>query len=210
MKNISFAILLILSLWLCPPTSAQNVADVWQGIPQNIHPTIDSLSRLDMIDLYRAGMKAHAKTLLDDTAKLITIGDTYLLLRTSKASTLQIKCIREKKKSIYAIITTVEGSVPNSHIDLYNEKWEAIPLKKHFTPLAVESFIDKSKSTKQTTVDICQEVVIPTIQYTMNDSTNDIEAIPTFLQTLDKESRERIAPHILSSIKLLWSGKKWK
>lgn len=209
--KISFGIiLLILSLWLCAPTSAQTIADAWHKMPTSIHHTIDSTARLDMTDLYRAGMKAIAPTLLGDTAQLIAMSDTYLLLRTSKASTMQIKCIKGKKKSIYAIITTVDGPVPNSHIDLYNEKWQTIPLKKHFKPLSVENFIEKSVNKEPTSSDIRNTIVIPAIQYTMNDSTNDIEATATFMQALDKESRERIAPHILPTIQLQWNGKKWK
>lgn len=190
--------------------SAQNVADVWQKLPRNLHTTIDSVARLDMIDLYRAGMTATAPTLMGDTAQLITLSDNYLLLRTSKASTMQIKLIKLKKKTIYAIITTVEGPAPNSHIDLYNEEWETIPLKKYIKLPTVKDFISVDNPSADIRQEIGKSIVIPTIQYTINDSTNDITALPSFMQTLDKESRERIMPHIQSSIKLHWNGKKWK
>lgn len=190
--------------------SAQNVADVWQKLPRNLHTTIDSVARLDMIDLYRAGMTATAPTLMGDTAQLIVLSDNYLLLRTSKASTMQIKLIKLKKKTIYAIITTVEGPAPNSHIDLYNEEWETIPLKKYIKLPTVNDFISVDNPSADIRQEIGKSIVIPTIQYTMNDSTNDITALPSFMQTLDKESRERIMPHIQSSIKLHWNGKKWK
>ena len=190
--------------------SAQSVADVWQQLPRNIHSTIDSVARLDMTDLYRAGMTATAPTLMGDTAQLITLSDNYLLLRTSKASTMQIKLIKLKKKTIYAIITTVEGPAPNSHIDLYNEEWETIPLKKYIKLPTVNDFISIDNPSADIRQEIGKSIVIPTIQYMMNDSTNDITALPSFMQTLDKESRERITPHIQSSIKLHWNGKKWK
>lgn len=190
--------------------SAQSVADVWQKLPRDLHTTIDSVARLDMIDLYRAGMTATAPTLMGDTAQLIALSDNYLLLRTSKASTMQIKLIKLKKKTIYAIITTVEGPAPNSHIDLYNEEWETISHKKYIKLPTVNDFISVDNPSADIRQEIGKSIVIPTIQYMMNDSTNDITALPSFMQTLDKESRERIMPHIQSSIKLHWNGKKWK
>ncbi len=191
-------------------TLAQPVADIWKKLPQNIYPTIDSIARLDMIDLYHAGIPAQAKTRLGDTAKLISMSDTYLLLRTSQSSTLQIKCLNIKKEKIYAFITTVEGPIANSHIDLYDEHWNKLPLEKHFTPPTVDNFIHNIDNTIEAHNNISREILIPAIQYMMNDTTNDIIAIPTFMQTLDKESRERIKPHIMPHIKIEWDGKKWK
>lgn len=209
MKNLHYILLLLLLASIPVDAPAQSVADVWKKMPAHIHVSIDSLARLDMIDLHRAGLKARARTLLGDTAQLITMGDTYMLLRTSQSSTLQIKCIKEKRRTIYAVITTVEGPAANSHINIYDEDWREISLKKYFKPLTAEDFIDASLD-KQARADVAREIVVPTIQYTMNDTTSDITATPTFMQTLDKEVRERIKPHFLPEIKLRWSGKKWK
>lgn len=209
MKHLHYILPLLLLLVVHIDAPAQSIAEVWQKMPAHIHISIDSIARLDMTDLHRAGLKAQARTLFGDTAQLITMGDTYLLLRTSKSSTMQIKCIKEKRRTIYAVITTVEGPAPNSHIDLYNEKWEEIPLKKHFKPLTADNFIEHSLQGNARS-EIVEEIVIPTIQYTMNDTTNHITATPSFMQTLDKEVRERVAPHILPQITLQWRGKKWK
>ena len=210
MKKYIYIILCIYACWLCTTTQAQTAADVWCEMPKSMQPTIDSIARLDMIDLYRAGMKATAPTLLGDTAQLITMNDTYLLLRTSKASTMQIKCIKHKKKTLYAIVTTVEGPAPNSHIVLYNESWKTIPLKKYLKLPKVEDFVSATDTSTYDKQDIRKSIIIPTIQYIINDSTNDITALPSFMQTLDKESRERITSYIRPNIKLQWNGKKWK
>ena len=40
--------------------------------------------------------------------------------------------------------------------------------------------------------------------------TNDIIAIPSFLQTLDEETRKEIEPNFHKQIVLQWKGRKWK
>lgn len=191
-------------------SSAQTVADAWSNMPLHITPSIGKNARLDMIDLYNAGMKAKAPTLTGDTACLTTLSDTYLLLRTSKASTLQVKQIKDGKTHLYAIITTIEGPVANSHIDLYDEKWHPIVLKKHFTPITVADFINLPKNKRKEHEALLKKIDLHTIQYTMCNETNDIVATPSFLHTLDKEARKEIEYHFKPQIALLWKNKKWK
>lgn len=205
--HIATTILFILSSVLL---SAQTVADAWKSMPVDIQPTIDSIARLDMIDLYQAGMAAKSTTLLGDTARLITMSDSYIALRTSKSSTMQIKCIKHKKQEIYAVITTTEGPAANSHMELYNPYWEKLPLEKYFTPPTVDNFIGDKHDHSISFDDIRKEIVIPTIQYMMNDSTNNITFTPTFLYTLDKETRKKIEPYIKTHIRQKWTGRKWK
>lgn len=187
---------------------AQTVTDALKKMPQNIIINIDSIARLDMIDLYKAGMTAQARTIGGDTAHLTTLGDTYLHLRTSKASTMQIKLLQQGRKTYYAVITTVEGPVANSHLKLYNDAWQAVGTKKKFTPLAIHDFI-KTTDKKQRNA-IAKEVVLPTIQYTMSEENNNITATPSFLFTLDEETRQRIMPHFHDTVVLQWNGRKWK
>ena len=210
MKIAHYIASILMMTWVATGSSAQTVADAWSNMPLHITPSIGKNARLDMIDLYNAGMSAKAPTFTGDTACLTTLSDTYLHLRTSKASTLQIKQIKEGKTHLYAIITTIEGPVANSHIDLYDEKWQPIALKKHINPISVADFITLPKSKRKEREALLKKIGLHTIQYTMCNETNDIVAMPSFLRTLGEDSRKEIESHIKPQITLLWKNKKWK
>ncbi|MBQ2980387.1 MAG: DUF3256 family protein [Bacteroidaceae bacterium] len=208
MKSLVHIIAIILLATATLAGQAQTVADALKKMPQQLIINIDSIARLDMIDLYKAGMTAQARTLGGDTAHLTILGDTYLHMRTSKASTIQIKLLQQGRKTYYAVITTVEGPVANSHLQLYDASWQTVGTKKKFTPLAIHDFI-KTTDKKQRNA-IAQEVVLHTIQYTMSEENSNITATPSFLLTLDEETRQRIKPHFHDTVVLQWNGRKWK
>ena len=189
---------------------AQSIADAWANMPTHIMPSIGKNARLDMIDLYNAGMSAKATTFTGDTACLTALGNNYLILRTSKASTMQMMQIVDGKKLLYAIITTIEGPVANSHLDMYDEKWTPMATKKFFPDITVADFINLPKNKRKEREELLKKIPLHTIQYNMTHMTNDIIATPSFLQTLDEETRKEIESCFHSQITLQWKGKKWK
>lgn len=209
-RAIKILTLLLLSALSFLPSVAQSMAETWSNMPAHIMPTIGKNARLDMIDLYNAGMSAKIPTYAGDTAQLVTLGDTYLNLRTSKASTVQIKEIKSGKKILYAIVTTVEGPVPNSHVDLYDNHWQPLEIDKYFIPVTVTDFINLPKKQRKERNELVQKITLRTIQYTMSDDSDNIIAHPSFLQTLDDDTRKEIEDNFHKQITLQWKGKKWK
>lgn len=210
MKILRYIATLLIIVYATNGISAQSIADIWTNMPAHIMPNIGKNARLDMIDLYNAGMSAKIPTYTGDTVQLVTLGDTYLNLRTSKASTVQIKLINAGKKPLYAVITTVEGPAPNSHIDLYESNWQPVAINKHFTPVTVSDFIAHPKKMRKERTELDQKITLHTIQYNMSDDTDNIIALPSFLQTLDDETRKEIEHNFHQQITLKWKGKKWK
>ena len=210
MKILRYIATLLIIAHATNGISAQTIADAWVNMPAHIMPLIGKNARLDMIDLYKAGMSAKIPTFTGDTVHLSALGNTYLNLRTSKASTIQLKQIKSGKKLLYVIITTVEGPVPNSHINLYDTNWQAIDTKKHFTPVSVANFINLPNKLRKERTALTHKILIPTIQYSMNDSTNNIIARPSFLQTLDNDTRLEIEQDFHKQLTLQWKAKKWK
>lgn len=209
MKILRYIATLLIIVYATNGISAQSIADIWTNMPIHIMPNIGKNARLDMIDLYNAGMSAKIPTYTGDTVQLVTLGDTYLNLRTSKASTVQIKLINAGKKPLYAVITTVEGPAPNSHIDLYESNWQPVAINKHFTPVTVTDFIALPKKMRKERPELAQKITLHTIQYNMSDDTDNIIALPSFLQTLDDETRKEIEHNFHQQITLKWKGKKW-
>ena len=210
MKPIYYIVTLAMLAFSTINSHAQSIADAWANMPTHIMPSIGKNARLDMIDLYNAGMSAKATTFTGDTACLTALGNNYLILRTSKASTMQMMQIVDGKKLLYAIIITIEGPVANSHLDMYDEKWTPLATKKFFPDITVADFINLPKNKRKEREELLKKIPLHTIQYNITHTTNDIIAIPSFLQTLDDETRKEIESCFHSQITLQWKGKKWK
>lgn len=210
MKSAIKILTLLLSVLTFLYTDAQDVASAWKAMPLSIHPTIDNTTRLDLIDLYQAGMTAQAATLINDTARLEVMGETYLRLRTSRASHLQIKVLRYGRNTLYGVITTVEGPAANSHIDLYDAQWQPLNTAKYFTAPTLDDFILLPARAKEERRELHNKIALHTLLYTMSEEDNNIVITPSFLHTLDKETRKEIEHNFHKQIVIQWKGKKWK
>lgn len=187
---------------------AQSMSDVLLDVPMSIMPTINTNARLDMIDLYQAGMQAKSPTLLGDTASIVTMGDTFIEVRTSKLSTIQIKKLGKPRKPLYAVITTVATPALHSRVELYNEKWEQLPIAKRMPSITVDDFINDTIQDHKRQ-ELLEQVYVRTIQYTMQEENSTLVAIPTFLQIFDVDRRKELQPYFIDTLALTWKGKKW-
>lgn len=201
-------ILLVLALIGAMNSRSQSMVEVWKDFPEAIMPTIDINARLDMIDLYQAGMYATAPTLLNDTARLITVGDTYLEARTSKLSTIQIKRLGRERKPLYAVVFTVETPTPHSHVELYNHKWEHISIGKRLPKITEDNFICKDVVGIERE-NLLAQVQVCTIQYKMSEEDGTLTLYPSFLDALDARTRKEIEQYFIEKLQLKWNGKKW-
>lgn len=209
MTRFHYIIVLICCLTNFYPAQAQKMGEAWISLPEKIIPTIEKNRRMDMVDLYKAGHKASAATLLGGTAEIAAMGDTYIKVNLSACSTIQIKKLANGKHTLYAVITTVFGLAGNSRIALYDENWNELDASKYISLPQAADFILPPTETPNGKNEILARILLPTVQYVMNEATCDISALPTFDKTLDRETYKRIAPYIAPQLTYRWSGEKW-
>lgn len=161
-----------------------------------------------MTDLYHAGQKAKAETLLGGEAEITAMGDSYIAVRLSESNTLQIKRIAGKKGVMYAVIRTFHAPAANSRIELYDGNWQPLPVAKYVTVPDVDDFIATTANREQRR-EVNAALLIATYAYTMNEASNDITVKATFDQTLDGETYARLRPLLATQLTLQWTGKRW-
>lgn len=209
MTRFHYIIILICCLINAHPAQAQKMGETWISLPEKIMPTIEKNRRMDMVDLYNAGHKASATTLLGGSAEIAAMGDTYIKVNVSTCSTIQIKKLATGKQTLYAIITTAFASAGNSRIALYDKNWNELDISKYISLPQAPDFILSPTETPNGKSEILAEILLPTVQYVMNEATCDISALPTFDKTLDNETYKRIASYVLPQLAYKWNGKKW-
>ncbi len=209
MTRFHYIIILICGLVNAYPAQAQKMGEAWISLPEKIMPTIEKNRRMDMVDLYNAGHKASAATLLGGTVEIAAMGDTYIKVDLSACNTIQIKKLATGKQTLYAVITTAFAPAGNSRIALYDESWNELDASKYISLPQASDFILPPTETPNGKSKILAEILLPTIQYIMNEATCDISALPTFDKTLANETYKRIAPYISPQLTYKWDGKKW-
>ena len=210
MKYVIQILTLLLSTFSLSHAVAQDVASAWKAMPLSIHPTISNTARLDLIDLYQAGMAAQATTIINDTARLEVLGESYMRLRTSRASHLQIKVLHSGRNTLYAVVTTIEGLAANSHIDLYDAQWRPLNTAKYFTAPTLDDFILLPSRAKEERRELHNKITLHTLLYTMSDEDDNIVITPSFLNTLGEEAAREVTPAISPAITMQWKSNKWR
>ena len=209
MNRFHYILVLTLCLISANTIQAQKMGDVWSSLPDNLVPTIETNRRMDMVDLYNAGRRAVTTTLLGGNAEITAMGDSYINVRLSDCNTIQIKKITTDKQPFYVIINTVFAPAGNSRLSLYDENWKQLDISKYISLPQTANFIVLPADSTSYKEEIRTEILLPTVEYVMNEATCDISAIPTFDKTTDDETYKRIAPYILPQLTYRWNGKKW-
>ena len=209
MKITRYIIAIMLIATHAVAWAATDMGEVWEAIPQKLVPTIEPNRRMDMIDLYHAGQPARAATLLGGEAEITAMGDNYIAVRLSTSSTLQIKRIKTAKETIYVTIHTLYAPAANSRIEIYDSRWQPLDTHRYLPEIKTDDFVASSVDKAQRR-EILTAVLIPTIEYTMNEASDDIAANATFEQTLDADTYRSIAPDLLLHRTLQWNGSRWQ
>ncbi len=139
MKKIKLFILLICSL--CSVAKAQNMTSVFSSMPDKMMLPLDSIQRLDIIDLFNAGRAAQLVNRLGDTTSLVVFQDNYVQI---KSGNLQFEIallpmINDSK--IISVIKTVCAPVCDSKISFYSMEWKPLASDIFLTPATPGWFI---------------------------------------------------------------------
>lgn len=95
--------------------------DVFATAPDSIFPLLTTNNRLDCIDLIENNMKATVKNKLEQKAEMTTLTDSYLQIKPSERSVVEIKMLND---SVFCLINTCLGPAPDSRISFFTLGWK--------------------------------------------------------------------------------------
>ena len=101
--------------------SQTKAKDVFATAPDSIFPLLTTNNRLDCIDLIENNMKATVKNKLEQKAEMTTLTDSYLQIKPSERSVVEIKMLND---SVFCLINTCLGPAPDSRISFFTRGWK--------------------------------------------------------------------------------------
>ena len=109
---------------------AQTIDSLFTAIPDAVMPLLDHNSRLDMLDLYNCKMKASVGNDLNGESCLLQKDSTHVLVRTSSASTFEMRLLPLEKDTIYACLRTVAMPKEYSQLQFLHTDWSKTKVKQ--------------------------------------------------------------------------------
>lgn len=112
---------------------------IFSTIPDSIMPLLTRNNRLDCIDFIENNMQARVKNRLDEWVELKQLTPDYLLLKMSERSTVEMKLLSD---SLICMVRTYKGPAEDSHVCLYNQRWERIESPLTQRPQVEDFFLE--------------------------------------------------------------------
>lgn len=123
MKRILLPLIL---LYLGVSYADARVRDIFAAAPDSIFPLLTLNNRLDCIDFIENGMTAKVKNRFEEPTELKQLTDDYLLLEMSESSRVEILQLGD---SLFCLVHTYLGPVPDSDIRFYKTDWTPLDMQ---------------------------------------------------------------------------------
>lgn len=200
---------MIWSVFFCfvamPFVHGQDIAPLFADMPDEQSLHLETAWRKDLIDLYNSGKPATLKNTMNGMSSLLKLTDDYLLLQSTERSTVEMKLLPLINNThIICVVTTVYGPIADSRVAFYTTEWKPLDAQALFTPVTADWFIreDVDKTT-DAYKDAISRLDMELIQYSLNEKELTLTATYTTPQYLSREDREKTAPFLKETPKVL-------
>lgn len=195
-------ILIMLAMSGLSAFSQTKAKDVFATAPDSIFPLLTTNNRLDCIDLIENNMKATVKNKLEQKAEMTTLTDSYLQIKPSERSVVEIKMLND---SVFCLINTCLGPAPDSRISFFTHDWK--PYKTTFPMPHATDFWTSVPDSLARDADFAQrsQEDLLLIQFSADKESTELTLT---IQTSELSGKEKeIAQKYVKPLRYKWNGK---
>ena len=169
-------------------------------------------TRLDMLDYWDVDSVYKASNVMQGLSWLENVTPSYLKVRITPVSTLEIKILPSKKGRLAMTIYTVGDDVQaqDSEIKFYDSNLVKLDTEKYLEMPRVKDFFDIPKGSATKMKEIEQMIPFPTLAFTANSDNNNIEARLTVEQYINQDDWNIAKLFVKPYITLDWKKDKYK
>ena len=205
-KNI---ILLLFSALACA-LSAQDITvkQMWLSQPDSIIPYLTEQTRQQLVDSTAKGEMQEVTNLFSEDTKLTALTADYLSVNLSASSKLTMKLLpTEDNNHILCMVQTYMGPLPDSHITLYDSKWQKIA--GNFVPeFTVDSFLARTDSIDDEEWHQARQLIetrLISYELSATDNSLKVSSSPILLSS----EQQTLIDKLLRTRLLVWDGKRF-
>jgi len=188
-------------------TTDSTAADFFVNAPAQVFPTIDKMTRMDMIDYFQAGSDKASKNLVGGECKIIEDTGDKLVFTTSPVSEYTLVVLPASGKNhdrILMLCRTLRTPAEDSTLRFYDTRWNE--LEGLFSAPTLDDWILPEARRNRRDVENAVPFVLAKMTYSTTDHTATFTAdLPGYIP---KESLPTATSSLRSQLTFRWNGKK--
>lgn len=209
MKRVLFILLTIVATVLTVDAKeAIPVVDpdeTFVSAPDDVFPTLDTDTRMDMIDYYNCGYNRPSLDILEDSCMMIAKDSLSVTITIGKTQEHQLSMPTYKH---IVLISTYSIPMEDSEIKFYDNEWKQQPTENFIILPTLDDWLTDEGAKNR--IDV--ENIMPFIaaKYDFKAIDGELTITNSMNQYYDKDTWEQVKQWIRPCIKYKWTGKKFK
>lgn len=116
--------------------------------PAEVFPTLDRMTRLDMIDYFNSGSPKPSKNAFKGDSRILSASDSQITVQTSDVSDVELSLIESGNDTIIMVISTLKTPADDSGVKFYTTHWKEIDKGLFIVPLLDDWMLPEAKERK--------------------------------------------------------------
>lgn len=174
--------------------------------PAAVFPTIDRMTRLDMLDYFNSGSDKPSKNALAGNARVLSLTDSQIKVETSGAQTVEISLLPQKVDTLLVVVTTIKTPVADSSVDVYTSRWQPVRNEMFTAPGLEQWMLPEAKDQKEDLENL-YPFTLASATFNPQDGVLTLtNNLGEYLPEIESKGREKL---LRSSLSYRWNGKRF-
>lgn len=175
--------------------------------PAAVFPTIDRLTRLDMLDYFNSGSDKPSKNVMAGDSRVLALSDSQISVQTSGVQTVELSLLPQKADTLLLVVTTVRTPVPDSSVELFTSSWKPVNRDFFKTPVLADWVLPEGKAQMEALEDIYPFTLASASFNTDTQVLTLTNNLGDYLPEIESKGLEKL---LLPSMEYRWDGKRFK
>lgn len=183
-------------------------ADYFVSAPLSVIPTIDKMTRMDMIDYFRAGSDRASKNRFGGDCRILEDSREKIVISTSGSSEYTIALLPtsgRKLDQLIMVIRTLKAPAEDSSISFYDTDWKEVS-GIFSMPLLKDWMLPQAKKKNRKDVENAIPFIMAKCEYSPDNYTMTLT--PNLTDYIPEEALDLAKNSIKNSIVYHWNGKR--
>lgn len=185
---------------------ALTAVEAFETAPASVFPTLDRLTRLDMVDYFNAGSDRPSRNKLQGQARILSIAPEMLTVETSAVATHTIHLLPRKAKAdtIIMLISTLKTPTEDSAVKFFTSSWQPIKRGLFMSP-ELSDFVSPRHRSQMADIENASPYTLATATYDPGSSTLTITN--NLSDWLPSDVSAMMQPVMVPKLQYRWNGK---
>ena len=176
--------------------------------PAEVFPTLDKMTRMDMVDYFNSGQTTASKNFFRGDARIVKADAEQATVALAEVAEAEITLLpKEKGDTMLMVITTVKTPVEDSSVKFYDRNWKEAGSGLLTEPGLEEWMVQTPTASRE---DVENAVPFMLVKSSYDPATGVLTMENNIGEYLPVESKDLAKGSLRDKITYRWDGKKMK